>query len=75
MKLSERHCKLLNYLKQNLRGAHIDDEDAIDARTLLIEPYAQGLTPRNIKLTQGCPDTTVTDVLETEQVKRSRFKT
>lgn len=36
---------------------------------LTTEPYARGLTPRNITPSPGDPETTVTEVLETEQVK------
>ena len=63
LKLSVRHCKLLNYLKRNLGSAQINAFD------LFTEPYARGLKPSNIAMIPGGQETTVTEVLETEQVK------
>ena len=71
-KLSVRYCKLLNYLKWNLGSAQIDDNCAIwDLRADHYRAVCAGL--RNA-LTPDGPETTVKEVSETEQVKRSIFK-
>lgn len=44
--------------------------EILELSQFTIEPYARGLTPRNVTPTKGGSDTTIPDVLETEQVKK-----
>lgn len=47
--------------------------EILELSQLPTEPCARGLRPRNITPSAGGSDTTVTQVLETEQVERSIF--
>ena len=68
LKLSVRHCKLLNYLNWNLGSAQIDDKCTIwDLRADHYRAVCAG--PRNA-LTPDGPETTVKEISETEQVKK-----
>ena len=49
--------------------------EILELSQLTTEPHGRGLRPRNITPTPSGRETVVTEVLETEQVKRSIFKT